>query len=151
MDKCQSCYCGVCVSSVVSDVCDAMDCSPPGSSVHGILQARILERLPCPPPGELPNPGTELTSLMSPALAGGGFLPLAPPGKAKAPFRKLLAVPKPSCPPRKMRTSGRTAEKALGTGLAHGRGPDNSLPIPVSCARSRWYHIAARCPSPAPL
>jgi len=28
--------------SVVSD-CDPMDCSPPGSSIHGILQARILE------------------------------------------------------------------------------------------------------------
>ena len=28
---------------VVSDSCDPMDCSPPGSSVHGILQARILE------------------------------------------------------------------------------------------------------------
>ena len=25
------------------DTSDAMDCSPPGSSVHGILQARILE------------------------------------------------------------------------------------------------------------
>ena len=24
-------------------ICDAMDCSPPGSSAHGILQARILE------------------------------------------------------------------------------------------------------------
>ena len=33
-----------CVShSVVSDSCDSMDCSPPGSSVHGISQARILE------------------------------------------------------------------------------------------------------------
>ena len=28
--------------SVVSDSCDPMDCSPPDSSVHGILQARIL-------------------------------------------------------------------------------------------------------------
>ena len=28
-------------------------------------------RLPCPPPGDLPNPGTEPTSLTSPALAGG--------------------------------------------------------------------------------
>ena len=28
---------------VVSDLCDPMDCSPPGSSVHGVLQARILE------------------------------------------------------------------------------------------------------------
>ena len=25
-------------------LCDPMDCSPPGSSIHGILQARILER-----------------------------------------------------------------------------------------------------------
>ena len=24
-------------------LCDPVDCSPPGSSVHGILQARILE------------------------------------------------------------------------------------------------------------
>ena len=29
--------------SVVSDLCDPMDCSLPGSSVHGILQARKLE------------------------------------------------------------------------------------------------------------
>ena len=30
--------------SVVSDFfCDPMDCSPPDSSVHGILQVRILE------------------------------------------------------------------------------------------------------------
>ena len=29
--------------------------------------------LPCPPSGDLPNPGIELTSLMSPALAGGFF------------------------------------------------------------------------------
>ena len=35
----------VCAASVVSNssvVSDSMDCSPPGSSVHGILQARIL-------------------------------------------------------------------------------------------------------------
>ena len=30
-------------SSVVSDSLDPVDCSPPGSSIHGILQARILE------------------------------------------------------------------------------------------------------------
>ena len=29
--------------SVISNFCDPMDCSLPGSSVHGILQARILE------------------------------------------------------------------------------------------------------------
>ena len=31
------------VSRLVTSDCDPMDCSPPGSSVHGILQARILE------------------------------------------------------------------------------------------------------------
>ena len=50
-----------------------MDCSPPGSSVHGILQARILEWVACPPAGDLPNPGIEPTSLTSPALPGGFF------------------------------------------------------------------------------
>ena len=29
-------------------LCNPMDCSPPGSSVHGILQARILERVAMP-------------------------------------------------------------------------------------------------------
>ena len=47
--------------------------SPPGSSAHGILQARILEWVPCPPPGDLPNPGIEPTSHTSLALAGGFF------------------------------------------------------------------------------
>ena len=40
-------------------LCDPMDCGRPGSSVHGILQARILEWVACPPPGDLPTPGTE--------------------------------------------------------------------------------------------
>ena len=34
-----------------------MVCSPPGSSVHGILQARILDGFPFPSPGDLPAPG----------------------------------------------------------------------------------------------
>ena len=52
---------------------DPMDCSLPASSVHGILQARTLEWLPCPSLGDLPEPGIEPKSLMSPALAGGFF------------------------------------------------------------------------------
>ena len=43
----------MCVSClVVFDSLQLMDCSPPGSSVHGILQARILSGLPCPSPGQ---------------------------------------------------------------------------------------------------
>ena len=52
--------------------CDPMDCILPGSSVHGILQARTLE-WPRPPLGDLPDPGIEPRSLMSPALACGFF------------------------------------------------------------------------------
>ena len=54
-------------------LCDPMNWSPPGSSIHGILQARILEWVACPPPGDLPDPGIKPASLMSPALAGGLF------------------------------------------------------------------------------
>ena len=53
-------------------LCD-LDHSPPGYSVHGILQARILKGVAIPPKGDLPNPGIELTFPMSPALASGFF------------------------------------------------------------------------------
>ena len=43
-------------------LCNPMDYSPPGSSVHGILQIRILEWVAMPPPGALPNPGIESAS-----------------------------------------------------------------------------------------
>ena len=41
---------------------DNMDYSPPGSSVHGILQARILEWVVFPSPGNLPDSGNKLES-----------------------------------------------------------------------------------------
>ena len=55
-------------------LCDPMDYSPPDSSVHGTLQEEYWSGLPCPPPGDLPNPGIEPESLTSPALAGGFFI-----------------------------------------------------------------------------
>ena len=45
--------------------------------------------LPFPSPGDCPDPGIELLSLTSPALAG-GFFPLAPPGKASLAQHVLL-------------------------------------------------------------
>ena len=66
--------------SVVSDSCDLMDCSPVGSSVHGIFQARILKWVGILTPRDLPSSGTEPESLASPALAG-GFFTSEPPGK----------------------------------------------------------------------
>ena len=55
-------------------LCDPMDCTPLGSSVYGILQARILEWVAIPSSRGSSRPGIEPPSLMSPTLAG-KFLP----------------------------------------------------------------------------
>ena len=54
-------------------LCDTMDYSPPGSSVHGVLQARMLEWIAVPSSRDLPNPDIKSGSLTSPALADGFF------------------------------------------------------------------------------
>ena len=59
-------------------LCNPIDYSPPGSSVHGIFPARILSGLPLPPSGDLPDPGIEPESL---ALAG-RFFTTQPNGKS---------------------------------------------------------------------
>ena len=41
-------------------LCDSIDCSLPGSSVHGILQQEYWSGLPFPSPGNLPDSGVEL-------------------------------------------------------------------------------------------
>ena len=55
------CVCArVCVCSVVSDsLWPHLDWSSPGSSVHGIFQARILKWVAISTPGDLPDPGIE--------------------------------------------------------------------------------------------
>ena len=58
-------------------LCNPVDSSPPGSFVHGILQARILERVAIPSPGDIPDPGIEPRS---PALQADS-LPSEPRGK----------------------------------------------------------------------
>ena len=47
------------VAELCPTLCDPMNCSPPGFSVHGILQARILEWIAIPFSENLPNPGIE--------------------------------------------------------------------------------------------
>ena len=49
------------------DLVEPIDHSLPGSSVHGILQARILRWVAYPPPGHLPNPRIKAAFLASPA------------------------------------------------------------------------------------
>ena len=62
-------------------LCDSMDCSPLGSSVRGILQARILEWVAMPSSrGNLPDSGTEPTCPASPVFQVDS-LSTEPPGK----------------------------------------------------------------------
>ena len=53
----------------------------------GFSRQEYWSGLPCPPPGDLPNPGIEPTSLMSPSLAGGFFT-------ASTTWEALIAIPK---------------------------------------------------------
>ena len=64
-------------------LCEPMAYSPPGSSVHGILQAEYWSELPFPSPGDLCSPGIKPGS---PALQADS-LPSEPPGK---PLSKML-------------------------------------------------------------
>ena len=52
----------VCVQLCLT-LCDPVGCSPPGSSVHGIFQAGILEWVAISSSGENPNQGMEPRSL----------------------------------------------------------------------------------------
>ena len=54
-------------------LCDPMDCSLPGSSVHGILQAKILEWIVLFQ-GIFPTQGSNLHLVHLPALAGRFFI-----------------------------------------------------------------------------
>ena len=76
------------VAQLCPTLCDSVDCSPRGSSVHGISRQEYWSRLSCPPPGDLSDLGIEFTS---PALTG-GFFTTEPPAAAAA--AKLLQ----SCP-----------------------------------------------------
>ena len=75
----------MCACSVVSSSLWPVDCIPPGCSVHGIFQVRILEWVAISFSRDLFDPGIKSESLASPGLAGGFFT--EPP--AKAPLFKV--------------------------------------------------------------
>ena len=84
-------------------LCDPMDCSPPGSSVHGIPQARIPEWVAMPSSKgsaqcrDLPNTGIEPLSLRSAALASEFFTSSAT-WEAKTDAAAAAAKSLQSCP-----------------------------------------------------
>ena len=79
-------------------LCDPVDYSRPQSSIHGILQERILEWVAVPSTREFPDPEIKRVSLMSLALADGFFTTSttweahAPQGLAKGGFFVCLCM-----------------------------------------------------------
>ena len=71
----------VCICYLVAKscptLCDPMDCSLPGTSIHRFPKQEYWNGLPFPSPGDLPDPGIKP---MSPALVG-KFSTTEPPGK----------------------------------------------------------------------
>ena len=67
----------VLVTQLCLILCNPVDCSPPGSSVHGVLQARMLKCVAIPFPGDCANPGFKPKS---PAFQEDSLLS-KPPGK----------------------------------------------------------------------
>ena len=65
----------VLVTQLCPTLCDPMDCSSPGSSVHGILQGRVLEWVAISFSRDLPDPRIEP---WSPALQADSLLPEPP-------------------------------------------------------------------------
>ena len=59
-------------------LCDPMDCTRQAPLSMGFSRQEYQSGLPCPLPGDLPDPGIEPMSLMSPALAGRFFTTSAP-------------------------------------------------------------------------
>ena len=66
------CVCAKSLQSCVT-LCNPMGCSRPGSSVHGVFQASILEWVALPSSRGSSNPGIEPVAHLFPVLAGGFF------------------------------------------------------------------------------
>ena len=125
-----------------------MDCSPPGPSVHGILQARTLEWVAMPASRGSPWPGTEPGS---PALQADS-LPLSPHGSPTAiiNYCKLGAL-------KQQKHIGSDFWKPelwsqVSAGLVSSGSPEEesvaSVPASGGCLGNRCWSSICRCTSP---
>ena len=77
--------------SVVSDSATPWTVAHQAPLSMGFSRQEYWSGLPFPSPGDLPDPGIEPASLVSPALAGGFFTP-APPGMPQVYGTKVTAA-----------------------------------------------------------
>ena len=82
----------MCAQSYLT-LCDPMGCSPQGFSVMEFSRQECWNELPFPTPGDLPNPGNEHASSVSPELTG-KFVITIPPGTSKFAY---IFSPSTSC------------------------------------------------------
>ena len=68
------CFCCCVVAKLCPTLCNPVACSPAGSSVHEISQARLWSGVSLLSPGNLPNLGAEPELLVSPALQADSLL-----------------------------------------------------------------------------
>ena len=129
------CVC-VCVYAVLCLVaqscltlCDPMDCSSPGSSVHGDSQGFSTQEywsgLPCPSPGDLPHPGIEPGSLR-PLTHQGSLTPIESERKVKVKSLshvRLFVDPMDCSPPGSSRRGILQARVLEWVAISFSRGP----------------------------
>ena len=114
------------VASVTLTLCDPMDCSLPGPSVHGILQARILQWIATPSSRASPQPRDRIHVSCVYCWAG-GFFTSDPPGK---PIISIVSYYSPySSHPQPFWHQGLVSWKTIflwmGNGVGWGRGREH--------------------------
>ena len=84
----------VCVQSLqlCPTLCNLVDCNPPGSSVHRILQARIMEWVAIPSAGGSYQPRA-WTCVSYGSCTADGFFTAEPPGKPHIELGFTLILP----------------------------------------------------------
>ena len=86
-------------AQLLTTLCDPGDCSPPGSSVHGVLQARILEWVAnsFSRGSSRPRDGTHASCVSCVPCIAGGFFTTVPPGTPLEPWGAPYSVVQNPC------------------------------------------------------
>ena len=126
--------CALCAQSCLT-LCDPMVCNPPGSSVMEFPRQEFWSGWPLPTRGDLPDPGIELASLTSPALAGRFF--------NTAPVSRPSSVAISSCPRLKETRANILTKLSLAQPSSSSEIPCSGYPGLVSFPTHVWHSLQA--------